>query len=340
MVICTRCGRQAVEGETFCPQCDAFLEWTGAPTAPQEAPPHVLPTASAHRRVGTIEVAGSPVVAALSNTCVTVEPAAQASITIDVVNRGRTVDRLSLEIRGPAAAWSSVEPPRLNLMPGSSAAATVVFRPPRSSAVRAGRYQADIVVLSAEHPDAPVMDCVDVDVAPFLALEATLAPSVLRGSAATSARLRASNAGNVAIDLAFAASDPETAFEFWIEPPTVRVDAGATFDAMVMVKPREPIESGPDRTRPFRVLVTATDGAQRTLEGAQRALDGTFVQAPVPKAAAAPLLATVSASAVRVEPGGQAASRWRSSTGPRPSTRSRWRCAARRRHGRPWIPRA
>ena len=65
------------------------------------------------------------------------------------------------------------------------------------------------------------------------------------------------------------------AFSFGINPPTLRLDPGATADALVVVKPREPLQSGPERTRPFRVLVTAGDGSRR-------ALDGTFVQAPVP----------------------------------------------------------
>jgi len=308
MIICTKCGQQADQGETFCRRCGAFLEWTGAPATPPEAPPPVVPAATPPRRVSAEpELGGPPVVATLSASSVRVEPGSQARVTVEVRNRGRTVDQLALEVRGPAAAWVSVEPARLNLMPDMSAVATVLFRPPRTSGVPAGGYQADVAVSSREHPDASVVDRVVVEVAPFIAFETTLAPSILRGAAATAARLHVTNGGNVPVELSLGGEDPEMAFSFGIDPPALRVDPGGTADALVVVKPRDPLQSGPERTRPFRVLVTAGDGSRRVL-------DGTFVQAPVPAPppppepapTGPPLVATLSASAVRVEPGGQA----------------------------------
>jgi len=308
MTICMKCGQQADEGETFCRRCGAFLEWTAAPATPPEAPPPVVPAAPPPQRVrAEPELAGPPVVATLSASGVRVEPGGEASVSVEVLNRGRTVDQLSLEILGPLAAWSSVEPPRLNLMPQTAAVATVLFRPPRTSGVRAGGYPADVAVSSREHSDASVVDRVVVEVLPFVALEMGLAPSVLHGAAATATRLRASNSGNVPVDLSLGGEDPEMAFEFRINPPALRVDPGATASALVVVTPREAIQSGPDRTRPFRVLVAASDGSRRTL-------DGTFIQAAVPappppaepQLTGPPVVATLSASSVRVEPGGEA----------------------------------
>ena len=307
MIICLKCGQQADPGETFCPRCGAFLEWAGAPATPSEAAPLVTPTASTSRPASNEpEFAGARVVATLSASSVQVEPGGQASLKVEVLNRGRTVDQLSLEVRGPAAGWASVDPARLNLMPDTSGVATVRFHPPRTSAVQAGGHQVDVAVTSREHPDASVVNSVVVEVMPFIALETSLAPSVLRGAAATATRLQVSNSGNVPVDLSLGGDDPEMAFEFRINTPTLRLDPGATADALVVVKPREPIQSGPDRTRPFRVLATASDGSRRTL-------DGTFIQAAVPAPPPAepqvigpPVVATLGASSVRVEPGGQA----------------------------------
>ena len=307
MLICTKCGHEADEGETFCGRCGAFLEWTGAPATPAEAPPPVMPAPASPRHAGSEpEPAGPPVVSTLSARSVRVEPGSQASITVEVRNRGRTVDQFALEVLGPAAAWSSVQPPRLNLMPGTSAVATIAFRPPRTPAARAGDNPVDVAIGSSQHPEASVVERVAVEVAPFIAFETTLAPSVLHGAAATATLLQVTNAGNTAIELSLAGEDPEMAFSFGIDPPTTRVDPGATTKALVVVKPRVPLQSGPDRTRPFRVLVTAADDSRRTL-------DGTFVQAavppppppPEPPVTGPPIVATPSASAVRVEPGGQ-----------------------------------
>jgi hypothetical protein len=309
MVICTKCGQVADQGETFCGQCGAFLEWTGAPATAPEAPPPVAPVATPPRRVGADpEPVRPPVVSTLSERNVRVEPGTQTHVTVEVWNRGRTVDQISLEVLGPAAAWLSVEPPQLNLMPGTSAVAAIAVCPPRTPAVPAGEYSVDVAIRSSEHPDGSVVDRITVAVAPFIAFETTLAPSVLRGAAATATLLHAKNAGNAPVELALGGDDPEKAFSFGIDPPILRVDPGAATDALVVVKPRESLQSGPDRTRPFRVAVTSGDGSRRVL-------DGTFVQAPVPAPppppepvlTGPPLVATLSASAVRVEPGGQAA---------------------------------
>jgi uncharacterized membrane protein len=306
MIICLKCGQQVDQDEAFCPRCGAFLQWAAAPAAPPEAPPVVTPAATTSRPASKKpEFAGSPVVATPSASSVQVEPGGQANLNVEVINRGRTVDQLSLEVRGPAAGWVSVDPGPLNLMPDTSAATTIRFHPPRTPAVRAGDHQVDVAVTSREHPDASVVNSIVVEVMPFIAFETSLAPSVLRGAAATSTRLRVSNGGNVPIDVLLSGDDPEMAFEFRIYAPTLRLDPGATADALVVVKPREPIQSGPDLTRPFRVLVSASDGSRRTL-------DGTFIQAAVPAPPPAepqvtgpPVVATLGASSIRVEPGGQ-----------------------------------
>lgn len=307
MVICTKCGQQSDPGEAFCHRCGAFLEWTGAPVATPAAPPAVLPVVTGPRRA-TAErlVVGPAVVATLGASSVRVEPGAEASVTIEVLNRGRTVDQLSLEVLGPAADWSSVDPPRHNLMPDMSGATTVVFHPPRTPAVRPGPTLVDIAVRSCERPEASVTERVVVEVAPFVALRTALAPSVLRGQASTATRLQAANGGNVALDLALGGDDPEMALEFRFDPPRLRVDPGATAEAVIAVLPRAAIEAGPERTRRFRVIATASDGTRHLL-------DGTFIQLPLPAPsppepvpAGPPLLTSLSASLVRVEPGTQA----------------------------------
>jgi len=306
MIVCMKCGQQADQDETFCRRCGSFLEWAGAPAAPPESPPPVTPGPPPSRPDRSEpEPAGSPLLVVLSATGLRVEPGGQASLTVEVRNRGRTVDQLVLEVRGPAATWAAFEPARLNLMPDTSAVAVVTFRPARAPIVRAGTYPTEVVVSSSEHPDAAVRNEVAVEVLPFAALELSLAPSVLRGSVATPTRLRVTNGGNTAIALAIGGDDPEMAFDFRHNPPRLGVEPGATAEAIVVVVPRQPIRSGPERPRPFRVLVAGSDGSRR-------ALDGTFIQIavsppPEPEIVGPPLVALLGASTVRVEAGGQAA---------------------------------
>ncbi len=44
MIICERCGAQNGEGDSFCGQCNAFLEWDGTPATPKPPAPPVAPT--------------------------------------------------------------------------------------------------------------------------------------------------------------------------------------------------------------------------------------------------------------------------------------------------------
>ena len=99
-----------------------------------------------------------PILATLARNAVRVEPGAQVSVALEMLNQGLTVDQLSLEMRGPAAAWATVDPVRLNLMPDRSAAASIVFHPPRTPDMLPGPYPVDVVIRSREHPEASVLD--------------------------------------------------------------------------------------------------------------------------------------------------------------------------------------
>lgn len=135
MIICKACGSHNAVSETFCAKCSAFLEWYGE-----------------REESGPVELSSGPesdpsqpstpkpvVLTTISNGVQSVAPGSQIVFTLEIRNLGRTVDQLTTEVLGDAAAWAQVEPPSLNLLPGTSGTVTVRFRPPRSSAVLAGR---------------------------------------------------------------------------------------------------------------------------------------------------------------------------------------------------------
>lgn len=69
---------------------------------------------------------------------VTVSPGAEATTTLTVRNDGDIVEAYTLDVVGDCAAWTTVEPARVSLYPGTSETVTVRFAPPRSHEVRAG----------------------------------------------------------------------------------------------------------------------------------------------------------------------------------------------------------
>lgn len=314
MLICAKCGREAADEETFCGRCGAFLEWSAARAVEREAipaanaPEPVRPGSRAlHHAGGAPEPEGPAVVATPVTRTVAVEPGSRAAVAITVANRGRTVDQLTVQVMGVAEAWSAVEPPRLNLMPGTSGSTEVAFRPPRSAAVLAGTHEVEVAIRSSQHPEASVVERLAVEVGPYVELEASLRPAVLHGHGATATLLHVANRGNTPLDLAPAADDPEAALAFAFTPHALHLEAGAATDVLVVVKPRTPLATGPERSRSFRAVVT-------TGAGARQEIAGTFVQTPVPAPpsppvaapSGPPLVTAMSANAVQAAPGGQA----------------------------------
>jgi len=68
-----------------------------------------------------------------------VEPGADATCTVRIWNTGDVVDAYAVEVLGPAAAWTDVEPATVSLFPGSNGVALLTFRPPRTPDALAGK---------------------------------------------------------------------------------------------------------------------------------------------------------------------------------------------------------
>ncbi len=274
MITCRSCGHQNEAGATFCGQCSAFLEWTGEPAVPSDPGP-VIPktsptTHAPHPGPESVLSSRASVLSTLSSTLQTVDPGHQTAFTIEVRNPGTTVDRVTIEVLGDAAAWAEVEPPALNLMPGTAGTATIRFLPPRTPAVRAGDVSFGIGIRSAEHPAGSVVESGVLRITEFSELEVDLVPKVTAGRRGGSSAIRATNRGNVPISLALAGTDPESALGFRFAPPTLVVEPGDTALASVAVTPGSTFLLGPARVRPYQVTVTPEGQPRRTVEGTFR----------------------------------------------------------------------
>jgi len=145
MKVCRQCGLENEEGTSFCGNCGEFLGWeqtpgdgahptsavtaTTGPTTPvepgtvlQEAkvglqPDERQPDSHSGEKRATTAVSARRVDVGVtaSPADVFVEPGAEASCEVRVLNSGSIVDRVQLKVTGTGASWASFEPDTLNV---------------------------------------------------------------------------------------------------------------------------------------------------------------------------------------------------------------------------------
>jgi hypothetical protein len=198
---------------------------------------------------------------------IAVAPAGQARVSVRIRNAGSVVDQFSLAVVGDSAAWSTVEPPTLSLFPGAEGAATVTFSPPRLPSVPAGAMPFGLRVESKEDPSGSVVEEGTLELEPFTDVSAELVPRTSRGSTGATHDLAVDNRGNVPLDVALSAVDPDRLLEFDIRPPAIRADPGTAMFAKVRVKPARTFWRGSPVSRPFQVHLALPDGPPVTVDG-------------------------------------------------------------------------
>jgi hypothetical protein len=227
------------------------------------------------------------VTARLSNSDLHVAPGEEAVCTATVHNTGMVVDQATVDVVGPSAAWSVVEPPLLNLYPGESGEVQVRFGPPRSPTTPAGPVPFGVRVSSGEDPAGSVVEEGTIDIASFTDLRVELLPQTSTGARRGRHRLDVTNQGNVPIGAEVLLTDPDDKLRFTIKQPKLRADPGNSSQARFVAIPRRTYLRGPQQNRPFQVVVQPD-------EGEPVSLTGTFEQQQVvPKWAVTGLAAVV-----------------------------------------------
>jgi hypothetical protein len=208
------------------------------------------------------------VVASIENVTLEVDPGAETSCDVRVRNTGMVVDRILLEVLGEAADWAEIEPPQLNLLPGTDGTATVTFRPPRSSEVLAGPVDFAVRARSQEDPDGSVVEEGTVTVARFTELLAELRPKTVRGRRAARFRLIVSNLGNHPLNTEISALDPDEELDFRIKPEVIVTRPGTSTFVRLRSAPRKRFIKGPDKSLPFQAFVLPEAADPVTADGA------------------------------------------------------------------------
>jgi len=211
----------------------------------------------------------------LAESQLAVEPGGSTTTELRLRNTGVVVDQFTVEVLGEVAAWATVQPPTVSLLPGQETSLNLILSPPRSEGLRAGAWPFAVRVTSSEDPERPVVHEALVEVAPFTETVAELMPRTSRGRFGATHSVAFDNRGNTAVRARLAASDEGDQLRFGLRPDTLVAAPGTAEFAQVRVRPRKLLWRGQPRTAPFQIAVRH-DGAEDPI-----LLPGTILQEPV-----------------------------------------------------------
>ncbi|MBQ1076347.1 hypothetical protein KBX06_24775 [Micromonospora sp. C31] len=203
----------------------------------------------------------------LAETELTVAPGDEVGCTVRVRNTASVVDHFTLDVVGDAGAWAQVEPPTMNLLPGTEEEARVTFRPPRSATVPAGDLDFGVRVRGREDPDGSVVEEGRVTVLPFVELAAELAPRTSRSRRTGAHQLVVDNTGNTETTVEVLPTDPDLLLGFRVRPAAPVLRPGTATFVKLRVRPKKRFLLGPDRNLPFQVAVTRPETGPITCDG-------------------------------------------------------------------------
>ncbi len=194
------------------------------------------------------------------NATVEVKPGAEATCSVRIENTGSVVDGILLDVLGDASEWTTVEPAEVNLLPGASAAAKIVFKPPRASELAPGEVPFGLRAMSREDPDGSKIEEGTVRVGEFSELDTSLVPKSATGRRSARYRLIVENRGNRFERLTIEALDPDVKLAFNSRPGNFDAPPGTATFVRLTATPRKRFFKGPSRTLPFEVTAIPEGG--------------------------------------------------------------------------------
>ncbi|MEU8515903.1 hydrolytic protein [Kitasatospora sp. NPDC048722] len=215
----------------------------------------------------------------------TVAPGGVATTTLTVRNGLDIVEAYSLEVVGDCAAWTTVEPARVSLYPGTSTTVTVRLAPPRSPTARAGEFPLGIRVLPTERPELVTVPETTVTVTPFQELQAAIAPRRRRGWLRGRYRTSVRNLGNAPGGVVFTPGQAGEDLRFKVTPEKLRLEPGESGEVRLQARARKLIWFGKQASWPFEVTVVPEE-----VKPAKEPAGSTGTPADVPTVTQRPLL--------------------------------------------------
>jgi hypothetical protein len=217
------------------------------------------------------------VTANLEESPVSIEPGGEATVSVQVLNSGTTVEEFRFEVVGPCAAWTTVGPQSVSLLPGHTDTTTLTLRPPRSPHVAPGQTPLGLRITPSGEPGQAVVSERTVTVLPFTDITAELVPrtshSVWRGRH----KVAVDNTGNVPLTALLTTREADGRARPTFDPPELEVPPGEARFAALHLRPNSRLWRGTPITHPFQAVVAA-----KPVDGLDRPdpvhLDGTYEQ--------------------------------------------------------------
>ena len=230
--------------------------------------------------------------ASLAQTELAASPGQPFVVGVEVANTKEVIDAVSVEVSGVPGARVKTTPSELALFPSTSGSQSVAVELPKC--FPAGRHQVALEVRSLVDPRDRVVRELAIDVAPVMDASLVVHPLQRRGHRKARFTVICRNEGNVDVEIALHATDPERALRLTCQPSRLVVEAGGGGEAVLQVRaPRQIF--GAERARTInlsgRVAAPGTAGPQApSLEA-----HATYVQHPrVPRGVAtAAILAAI-----------------------------------------------
>ena len=215
----------------------------------------------------------------LGESDLAVDPGSFVRTGIRVRNTSSESERLRVRVAGPAAPWSWVVPPELDVAAGAEVVVTVGFRVQRTAEPAAGVLAFEVVAAAAvghdtengarekgvETPEARVAGTLTVT--PFRDLAVELDPPDARSTVPTEHYVVVDNRGNVPVTTTLAGSSGDGTMEVAVGSAAVTAAPGGRIRVPVTLRPgKRPLFQ--PRSRPFAVSAVPDGGEAVTLSGA------------------------------------------------------------------------
>ena len=182
-----------------------------------------------------------------------VEPGEQTAVRVEVVNTDDVIDGVSAHLIGFPERCVSATPLMLPLFPDAGGTLSLDLAVPRTHP--AGRHPLTVQVVSHGTGNPPGYVDVDLDVAARPSMRLEPRPRLIRARRSARFVLELANTGNVPLEVAFEARDPDRAVRTTFSPQRRRVEPGAVAPVLLGVRgPRMITGAEVDRT----VMVAAT----------------------------------------------------------------------------------
>jgi hypothetical protein len=163
-----------------------------------------------------------------------VEPGDKTALRVDVVNTDDVIDGVSAHIIGFPVHCVSANPVMLPLFPDAGGTVNLDLAVPRTHP--AGRHALTVEVVSHGTRNAPGYIDVDLDVAARPSMRLESRPRLIRSRRSARYVLELTNTGNVPLDVAFEARDPDRRVQTTFTPSRRRVEPGAVAPVMLGVR--------------------------------------------------------------------------------------------------------